>query len=210
MVLQCCQMRWYFSWKYIQVCWFHEVFVGGKLSWSWLWQEGVIWMLTSSIYADHPEVVTLCELVMWLVMERPYHSIALSFFAGPSSIWHTHWYQAWRLWPPVLENKTHTHTLTHTDTYSPRSGNNIKMGDLNSSVDFYPKNQRREQNHAGGFGCTLQELRSLMELRGAEAIQKIQDSYGDVHGLSRRLKTSPTEGKVLISNTAVINLKWWT
>ncbi|KAM4020745.1 plasma membrane calcium-transporting ATPase 3 isoform 2-T2 [Anomaloglossus baeobatrachus] len=68
------------------------------------------------------------------------------------------------------------------------------MGDLNSSVDFYPKNQRREQNHAGGFGCTLQELRSLMELRGAEAIQKIQDNYGDVHGLCRRLKTSPTEG----------------
>ncbi|XP_063792393.1 plasma membrane calcium-transporting ATPase 3 isoform X3 [Pseudophryne corroboree] len=68
------------------------------------------------------------------------------------------------------------------------------MGDLNSSVDFYPKNQRREQNHGGGFGCTLQELRSLMELRGAEAIQKIQDSYGDVHGLCRRLKTSPTEG----------------
>ncbi|XP_056395717.1 plasma membrane calcium-transporting ATPase 3 isoform X2 [Hyla sarda] len=68
------------------------------------------------------------------------------------------------------------------------------MGDLNSSVDFYPKNQRREQNHAGGFGCTLQELRSLMELRGAEAIQKIQDSYSDVHGLCRRLKTSPTEG----------------
>ncbi|XP_072287806.1 plasma membrane calcium-transporting ATPase 3 isoform X4 [Pyxicephalus adspersus] len=68
------------------------------------------------------------------------------------------------------------------------------MGDLNSSVDFYPKNQRREQNHAGGFGCTLQELRSLMELRGSEAIQKIQDSYGDVNGLCRRLKTSPTEG----------------
>ncbi|KAE8583121.1 hypothetical protein XENTR_v10020433 [Xenopus tropicalis] len=68
------------------------------------------------------------------------------------------------------------------------------MGDLNSSVDFYQKNQRREQNHAGGFGCTLQELRSLMELRGSEAIQKIQDSYGDVNGLCRRLKTSPTEG----------------
>uniref|UniRef100_A0A8C5R5X4 Calcium-transporting ATPase n=1 Tax=Leptobrachium leishanense TaxID=445787 RepID=A0A8C5R5X4_9ANUR len=68
------------------------------------------------------------------------------------------------------------------------------MGDLNSAVDFYPKNQQREQNHAGGFGCTLQELRSLMELRGAESIQKIQDSYGDVNGLCRRLKTSPTEG----------------
>lgn len=77
------------------------------------------------------------------------------------------------------------------------------MGDLNSSVDFYPKNQRREQNHAGGFGCTLQELRSLMEVRGAEAIQKIQDSYGDVHGLCRRLKTSPTEGNACTKNLCI-------
>ncbi|XP_077185781.1 plasma membrane calcium-transporting ATPase 3 isoform X2 [Paroedura picta] len=69
------------------------------------------------------------------------------------------------------------------------------MGDMaNSSVDFYPKNQRRELNHAGGFGCTLSELRSLMELRGAEAIQKVQETYTDVNGLCRRLKTSPTEG----------------
>ncbi|XP_064414355.1 plasma membrane calcium-transporting ATPase 3b isoform X3 [Latimeria chalumnae] len=69
------------------------------------------------------------------------------------------------------------------------------MGDLaNSGVDFYPKNQRGELNHAGGFGCTLQELRSLMELRGAEALQKVQEGYGDVNGLCRRLKTSPTEG----------------
>ncbi|XP_072847530.1 plasma membrane calcium-transporting ATPase 3 isoform X3 [Pogona vitticeps] len=69
------------------------------------------------------------------------------------------------------------------------------MGDMaNSSVDFYPKNQRRELNHAGGFGCTLAELRSLMELRGAEAIQKVQETYTDVNGLCRRLKTSPTEG----------------
>ncbi|KAM3844138.1 plasma membrane calcium-transporting ATPase 3 isoform 13-T13 [Vipera latastei] len=68
------------------------------------------------------------------------------------------------------------------------------MGDMaNSSVDFYPKNQRREMNHAGGFGCTLSELRSLMELRGAEALQKVQETYTDVHGLCRRLKTSPTE-----------------
>ncbi|XP_070791272.1 plasma membrane calcium-transporting ATPase 3 isoform X15 [Pituophis catenifer annectens] len=68
------------------------------------------------------------------------------------------------------------------------------MGDMaNSSVDFYPKNQRREMNHAGGFGCTLSELRSLMELRGAEALQKVQETYTDVNGLCRRLKTSPTE-----------------
>ncbi|XP_028567286.2 plasma membrane calcium-transporting ATPase 3 isoform X6 [Podarcis muralis] len=75
------------------------------------------------------------------------------------------------------------------------------MGDMaNSSVDFYPKSQQRELNHAGGFGCTLAELRSLMELRGAEAIQKVQETYTDVHGLCRRLKTSPTEG--LSDNTA--------
>uniref|UniRef100_A0A670YE57 Calcium-transporting ATPase n=1 Tax=Pseudonaja textilis TaxID=8673 RepID=A0A670YE57_PSETE len=75
------------------------------------------------------------------------------------------------------------------------------MGDMaNSSVDFYPKNQRREMNHAGGFGCTLSELRSLMELRGAEALQKVQETYTDVNGLCRRLKTSPTEG--LSDNTA--------
>ncbi|XP_061470220.1 plasma membrane calcium-transporting ATPase 3 isoform X13 [Rhineura floridana] len=68
------------------------------------------------------------------------------------------------------------------------------MGDMaNSSVDFYPKSQRRELNHAGGFGCTLAELRSLMELRGAEALQKVQETYTDVNGLCRRLKTSPTE-----------------
>lgn len=65
----------------------------------------------------------------------------------------------------------------------------------NSSIEFHPKpQQQREAPHAGGFGCTLAELRSLMELRGAEALQKIQEAYGDVSGLCRRLKTSPTEG----------------
>ncbi|XP_078270137.1 plasma membrane calcium-transporting ATPase 2 isoform X4 [Rhinoraja longicauda] len=69
------------------------------------------------------------------------------------------------------------------------------MGDMtNSAVDFYPKNQRSESNHAGEFGCSLNELRSLMEIRGPEAVQKIQDTYGDMNGFCRRLKTSPTEG----------------
>ncbi|XP_008047836.1 plasma membrane calcium-transporting ATPase 3 isoform X1 [Carlito syrichta] len=74
------------------------------------------------------------------------------------------------------------------------------MGDMaNSSIEFHPKPQQRDAPHAGGFGCTLAELRSLMELRGAEALQKIQEAYGDVSGLCRRLKTSPTEG--LADNT---------
>ncbi|KAH1187968.1 hypothetical protein KIL84_009533 [Mauremys mutica] len=55
------------------------------------------------------------------------------------------------------------------------------MGELaNSALDFYPRSQRRALNHAGGLGCTLPELRGLMELRGAEALQKIQDGYSDI------------------------------
>ncbi|XP_070591880.1 plasma membrane calcium-transporting ATPase 2 isoform X2 [Erythrolamprus reginae] len=67
------------------------------------------------------------------------------------------------------------------------------MGDMTNS-DFYSKNQRNEANHAGEFGCTLQELRSLMELRGTEAVVKIKETYGDTEGLCRHLNTSPVEG----------------
>ncbi|XP_054833389.1 plasma membrane calcium-transporting ATPase 2 isoform X4 [Eublepharis macularius] len=67
------------------------------------------------------------------------------------------------------------------------------MGDMTNS-DFYSKNQRNEANHAGEFGCTLEDLRSLMELRGTEAVVKLKESYGDTEGLCRHLKTSPTEG----------------
>uniref|UniRef100_A0A673JUP1 Calcium-transporting ATPase n=1 Tax=Sinocyclocheilus rhinocerous TaxID=307959 RepID=A0A673JUP1_9TELE len=67
------------------------------------------------------------------------------------------------------------------------------MGDMTNS-DFYTKNQSNDSNHAGGFGCSLMELRSLMEFRGTEAVVKIQEDYGGVEGLCQRLKTSPTEG----------------
>ncbi|XP_067096843.1 plasma membrane calcium-transporting ATPase 3a isoform X2 [Osmerus mordax] len=74
------------------------------------------------------------------------------------------------------------------------------MGDLaNSSVEFHPKKQQgsvggMEVNHAGDFGATLEDLRTLMELRGAEAIQKIQENYTDTESLCQRLKTSPADG----------------
>lgn len=58
------------------------------------------------------------------------------------------------------------------------------------------KNSMVEANHDAEFGCTLKELRSLMELRGAEALSKIGESYGDIQGLCSRLKSSPTDGKV--------------
>uniref|UniRef100_A0A8C2KB26 Calcium-transporting ATPase n=1 Tax=Cyprinus carpio TaxID=7962 RepID=A0A8C2KB26_CYPCA len=63
-----------------------------------------------------------------------------------------------------------------------------------TNSDFYTKNQRNDSNHDGGFGCSLMDLRSLMELRGTEAVVKIQEDYGGVEGLCQRLKTSPTEG----------------
>ncbi|XP_072237991.1 plasma membrane calcium-transporting ATPase 2 isoform X5 [Leuresthes tenuis] len=67
------------------------------------------------------------------------------------------------------------------------------MGDMSNS-DFYAKNQRNEGNHAAGYGCSVMELRSLMELRSTEAVVKLQEDYGGVEGLCKRLKTSPTEG----------------
>lgn len=60
------------------------------------------------------------------------------------------------------------------------------------------KNSLVEANHDGDFGCTLKELRSLMELRGAEAISKIGESYGDAQALCNRLKTSATDGNVFL------------
>ncbi|KAL3048129.1 hypothetical protein OYC64_006829 [Pagothenia borchgrevinki] len=56
------------------------------------------------------------------------------------------------------------------------------------------KNSMMEANHDGEFGCSLKDLRALMELRGAEAIGKIEESYEDVQGLCNRLKTSPIDG----------------
>ncbi|NXL75493.1 AT2B1 ATPase, partial [Leptocoma aspasia] len=69
------------------------------------------------------------------------------------------------------------------------------MGDMaNNSVAYSSvKNAVKEANH-GDFGVTLAELRSLMELRAADALQKIQECYGDVHGICTKLKTSPNEG----------------
>ncbi|XP_058619350.1 plasma membrane calcium-transporting ATPase 3b isoform X4 [Onychostoma macrolepis] len=71
------------------------------------------------------------------------------------------------------------------------------MGEMaNSAVEFYPKRGGgdAEANHAGDFGVTLEELRTLMEMRGPEALQKIQDSFGDVEGLCQRLKSSTSDG----------------
>ncbi|XP_049928798.1 plasma membrane calcium-transporting ATPase 1-like isoform X1 [Epinephelus moara] len=68
-------------------------------------------------------------------------------------------------------------------------------GDMaNNSFRGSKHGRRGEANHEAEFSCSLQELRSLMELRGAEAVTKIKDGYGDVNGLCARLRSSPVEG----------------
>uniref|UniRef100_A0A8B9HQN3 Calcium-transporting ATPase n=1 Tax=Astyanax mexicanus TaxID=7994 RepID=A0A8B9HQN3_ASTMX len=59
---------------------------------------------------------------------------------------------------------------------------------------FRGSKYKADANHDAEFGCTLKELRSLMELRGPEGLQRIQECYGDVQGLCSRLKSSCTEG----------------
>lgn len=65
----------------------------------------------------------------------------------------------------------------------------------NNTADHPPGNSVAEGNHDGDFGVTMTDLRGLMELRSGEAVNKIRDTYGDVQGICRRLKTSPIEGK---------------
>uniref|UniRef100_A0A673AUV3 Calcium-transporting ATPase n=1 Tax=Sphaeramia orbicularis TaxID=375764 RepID=A0A673AUV3_9TELE len=49
-------------------------------------------------------------------------------------------------------------------------------------------------NYKPEFSCSIQELRTLMQLRGEQGHRKIQEEYEDVHGLCSRLRTSPVEG----------------
>ncbi|VDN94672.1 unnamed protein product [Brugia pahangi] len=46
----------------------------------------------------------------------------------------------------------------------------------------------------GEYGCSVDELRTLMEYRGAEAREKLDAEYDGVEGLCRRLKTDPNNG----------------
>ncbi|XP_069760376.1 plasma membrane calcium-transporting ATPase 1-like [Narcine bancroftii] len=67
------------------------------------------------------------------------------------------------------------------------------MGDMNNTVKYLPS-KTTDDHHEGQFDCTVLELRNLMELRSTDAVQKIEECYGNVEGLCTRLKTSPTEG----------------
>lgn len=64
----------------------------------------------------------------------------------------------------------------------------------NNSLRASKHGRHGEANHEADFSCSLQDLRALMELRGAESVTRVQERYGDVGGLCARLRTSPVEG----------------
>lgn len=53
------------------------------------------------------------------------------------------------------------------------------------------------------YGITLKQLRELMELRGREGVNKIS-SYGGVQEICKKLYTSPSEGKILLLCSSMI------
>ncbi|CAL8360350.1 unnamed protein product [Lota lota] len=65
----------------------------------------------------------------------------------------------------------------------------------NNSFRSSKRGGQAEANHSGPeFGCSLKELRALMELKGPEGVSHIQDVYGDVGALCAKLRTSPVNG----------------
>ncbi|XP_004425207.1 PREDICTED: plasma membrane calcium-transporting ATPase 4 isoform X3 [Ceratotherium simum simum] len=50
------------------------------------------------------------------------------------------------------------------------------------------------ESREGDFGCTVMDLRKLMELRSTDAINQINVHYGGITNLCSRLKTNPVEG----------------
>nr|CDJ88738.1 ATPase and Haloacid dehalogenase hydrolase domain containing protein [Haemonchus contortus] len=49
-------------------------------------------------------------------------------------------------------------------------------------------------DHAKEYGCTLAQMRSLMEARGAEAIVRLSTEHDGVEGLCQKLKVDPVRG----------------
>ncbi|XP_053310350.1 plasma membrane calcium-transporting ATPase 4 isoform X2 [Spea bombifrons] len=64
----------------------------------------------------------------------------------------------------------------------------------NNSTDHHPANSVNDGSYEGDFGCSVDELRDLMELRSGEAVNRIRETYGGVPNICRKLKTSPVEG----------------
>jgi len=54
------------------------------------------------------------------------------------------------------------------------------------------------------FRVSMEELKELMEFRGAEAAKQLQDAYGGAEKLCATLGTSPSEGMTFICRVAYV------
>ncbi|PIO62861.1 e1-E2 ATPase, partial [Teladorsagia circumcincta] len=60
--------------------------------------------------------------------------------------------------------------------------------------DSFPNPEHEPKDHSREYGCTLVQLRSLMEARGAEAIVRLSTEHEGVEGLCQKLKVDPLRG----------------
>jgi len=67
---------------------------------------------------------------------------------------------------------------------------------MNLTFDPAADGSRSPAGVSGQYGCTVEELKALMTLRGQEAYHKLRDDYrpGGVLEICRRLQTSPVDG----------------
>ena len=70
--------------------------------------------------------------------------------------------------------------------------NSVSTDDIEMSVFFMPSIAGKMASSQ--YGVTLKQLRDLMELRGKEAVDKLQE-VGGSQGLCKKLKTSEANGK---------------
>ena len=86
----------------------------------------------------------------------------------------------------------------------------MATGKPHSDAEHHPPHQQHQQplqqNFSGKtpmnvtpsnslFGCTVRELKDLMEFRGLDAVARLRNKYGTTDELCRRLLVQPTEGE---------------
>lgn len=69
------------------------------------------------------------------------------------------------------------------------------MDRYSSSMSVRERERECFRQPAVQFQCSIKNLQDLMQTRGIEAFTKLQQEFGGVIELCRRLYTSPTEGR---------------
>lgn len=66
---------------------------------------------------------------------------------------------------------------------------------------MYRKSIDMSRSHVTGgkFGVSTEQLRELMDARGADGLQRLQEEFGTVEDVCQRLHSHPIEGKYLMN-----------